>query len=173
MCRKAGLSESRKRKRFLELDNANRCSSHTQEQYVLDVCSLQNNNQHRLRRRGLENADDILETFKNQPLFSRGMPKKHEGLGPVKRFGVRYGRTVKFKRAVIEKMQKASTKCPYCHKDKVVRKTKGIWHCTKCTNTFTGQAYTFFAKPAALPPIEQVLAETQEKSAEEAVETTE
>lgn len=97
------------------------------------------------------------------------MAEKKEGLGPVKRFGVRYGRTVKFKRAVIEKMQKASTKCPYCHKDKVEKISKGIWHCLKCKNKFTGQAYTFVAKPATLPPVEQVLAELQEP-AEEPVE---
>ncbi len=100
------------------------------------------------------------------------MAEKEQGLGPVKRFGVRYGRTVKFKRAVIEKMQKASTKCPYCHKNKVIRKSKGIWYCEKCNNTFTGQAYTFVAKPTALPPIQQVLAETQQP-AEEAEEQSE
>ncbi len=95
------------------------------------------------------------------------MPEKDIGLGPVKRFGVRYGRTVKVKRAAVEVMQKNSTKCPYCNKHKVIRKAKGIWHCTKCKNTFAGQAYTFFAKPAALPPIEEVLAETKEPAEEE------
>jgi ribosomal protein eL43 len=91
------------------------------------------------------------------------MAEKKIGLGPVKRFGVRYGRTVKVKRAAIEIMRKKSTKCPYCCKNKVVRKSKGMWHCMKCKNTFAGQAYTFAAKPslAALPPIEEVLAETQ------------
>lgn len=97
------------------------------------------------------------------------MAEKKEGLGPVKRFGVRYGRTTKFKRAVIEKMQKASTKCPYCNKHQVKRQAKGIWHCLKCKNTFTGQAYTFTAKPsiAALPPIEEVLAEREEEETTE------
>lgn len=104
------------------------------------------------------------------------MPEKEAGLGPVKRFGPRYGRTVKVKRAAIELLQKASTKCPYCAKDKVVKKSKGVWHCTKCKNTFTGQAYTFAAKPsmAALPPVEQVLAEIEKPAEEEGtVETTE
>jgi large subunit ribosomal protein L37Ae len=110
-----------------------------------------------------------LESFKNQSLFHEGMAEKDHGLGPVKRFGVRYGRTVKVKRAAVEIMKKQSTKCPYCNKDKVERKSKGIWHCTKCRNTFTGQAYTFAAKPAALPPVEQVLAEI-EKPAEEETE---
>jgi large subunit ribosomal protein L37Ae len=101
------------------------------------------------------------------------MAEKKQGLGPVKRFGTRYGTTAKVKRAVIETTQKNSTKCPYCLKHKIVRKTKGIWHCTKCKNTFTGQAYTFTAKPGitALPPIEQVLAE-QEQPAEEETEAS-
>jgi large subunit ribosomal protein L37Ae len=99
------------------------------------------------------------------------MVEKELGLGPVKRFGPRYGRTVKVKRAAVEMLQKKSTKCPYCNKHKIMRKAAGIWHCTKCKNTFSGQAYTFVAKPSitALPPIEQVLAE-QETPAEE--ETT-
>lgn len=97
------------------------------------------------------------------------MAEKKEGLGPVKRFGVRYGRTTKFKRAAVEKMQKASTKCPYCNKHKVVKLSKGIWNCTKCKNKFSGQAYTFQAKSAmaALPPMEKVLAEIQRPPAEE------
>ncbi len=97
------------------------------------------------------------------------MVEKKQSLGPVKRFGARYGRTTKFKRAAIEIMQKKSTKCPYCNKDRVKRKSKGIWHCTKCKNTFAGQAYTFVAKPSitALPPVEEVMAETQEQSEEE------
>jgi ribosomal protein L37AE/L43A len=100
------------------------------------------------------------------------MAEKKEGLGAVKRFGVRYGRTVKFKRAAIEKMQKESTTCPYCQKDKVIKKSKGVWHCTKCLHTFTGQAYTFTGKSTleALPPIEQVLAEVQQPEQEETVE---
>jgi large subunit ribosomal protein L37Ae len=87
---------------------------------------------------------------------------------------VRYGRTVKVKRAAVEKMQKASTKCPYCSKHQVKRVTKGVWKCHKCKNTFTGQAYTF-AKPGitALPPVAEVLAEIQKPAEEEAVETTE
>ncbi len=94
------------------------------------------------------------------------MAEKDIGLGPVKRFGTRYGRTVKVKRAAVETLQKKSTKCPYCNKNKVIRKSKGIWHCTKCKNTFAGQAYTFVSKPAVLPPIEEVMAE-QENTSEE------
>lgn len=100
------------------------------------------------------------------------MPETKEGLGPVKRFGVRYGRTVKFKRAAVEKMQKASTKCPYCAKHHVKRISKGVWNCGKCGNKFTGQAYTFSAKDtmASLPPVEQVIAEAAQPEETEETE---
>jgi ribosomal protein L37AE/L43A len=121
---------------------------------------------------GLSRALALSKALKSDWGFHEHMPEKKQGLGPVKRFGVRYGTTVKVKRAAIEVMQKNSTKCPYCLKDKAERKTKGVWHCLKCNNTFTGQAYTFSAKSTltSLPPVEQVLAEIQKPAAEEAEE---
>ena len=65
-----------------------------------------------------------------------------KGLGPLKRFGARYGRTVKHKRAKVEREQKAAHKCPYCAKPKVSRVSYGIWECSKCKNKFTARAYT-------------------------------
>jgi large subunit ribosomal protein L37Ae len=61
---------------------------------------------------------------------------------PTKRFGSRYGRRVKKKFALIEKMQRAKHKCPYCNKVSVKRCSVGIWHCRSCEKTFTGKAYT-------------------------------
>ncbi len=96
------------------------------------------------------------------------MAEKRVGLGPVKRFGVRYGRTVKVRRAAVEVMQKNSTKCPFCNKHQVKRLAKGIWNCYKCNNKFTGQAYTFVAKPSItkLPPIEEEMAIPEEEETE-------
>lgn len=68
--------------------------------------------------------------------------------GSVKRFGVRYGTKLKGKIAKIESERHLSTKCPYCHYDRTKRLSSGIWHCTKCKNTFTGKAYSISA-PAA------------------------
>jgi len=65
-----------------------------------------------------------------------------KGLGPLKRFGARYGRTVKHKRAKVEMAQNAAHKCPYCSKMKVSRIAYGIWQCAKCDNMFTARAYT-------------------------------
>jgi len=63
-------------------------------------------------------------------------------LGPTKRFGARYGRTVKHKLAKIERALKQNHECPYCMKKKVKRMSVGIWHCSKCKALFTGKAYT-------------------------------
>ncbi len=71
--------------------------------------------------------------------------EKHER--GVRRFGVRYGRTVKRKLGKIEAQQRKHHECPFCHYAKVVRKAAGIWHCDKCNATFTSRAYTV-AKPA-------------------------
>ncbi|MDO8656077.1 MAG: 50S ribosomal protein L37ae [Nanoarchaeota archaeon] len=60
----------------------------------------------------------------------------------TKRFGARYGRTLRAKFAKIEMVQRAKQKCPYCNKTAVKRLSMGIWNCTKCKIKFTGKAYT-------------------------------
>ena len=60
----------------------------------------------------------------------------------TRRFGPRYGRTVKFKLAKIEEEQRKKHKCPYCHKTSVKRVAVGIWFCKKCKTKFTGKAYS-------------------------------
>ncbi len=68
--------------------------------------------------------------------------EKKVGLGSVKRFGVRYGRTTKHRLAKIEKQQKAPQKCPYCLKFGVKRVAVGIFECPTCKSKFTGKAFT-------------------------------
>ncbi len=70
------------------------------------------------------------------------MARKKGTLGAAKRFGARYGRKLREKVALIESEKRKSTKCPYCNYDKVKRLARGIWHCKKCSSTFTGKAYT-------------------------------
>lgn len=60
----------------------------------------------------------------------------------TKRFGVRYGRTVKEKLAKVEKNAKKSYKCPYCAAQKVKKQVAGVWKCGKCNKTFTGRAFS-------------------------------
>jgi len=64
------------------------------------------------------------------------------GAGSTKRFGTRYGRTLKQKFGEIEAESRKRHKCPYCHKTKVKRIATGIWQCRKCDTKFTGKAYT-------------------------------
>ncbi len=63
-------------------------------------------------------------------------------IGSMKRFGTRYGRTVKHNFAKIEHEQQKQHKCPYCAKTAVKRLSTGIWFCKKCNAKFTGKAYT-------------------------------
>lgn len=69
--------------------------------------------------------------------------------GSVKRFGPRYGRTVKNKLGKIEHEQRKLHECPKCLRPAAKRDSVGIWICTKCGNKFASKAYTV-AKPALL-----------------------
>ena len=62
--------------------------------------------------------------------------------GSVKRFGVRYGRTIKQKLGKIEAEQKKKQTCPYCKKLSVKRLSAGLWYCKKEGKKFTSRAYT-------------------------------
>ena len=63
-------------------------------------------------------------------------------LNSIKRFGVRYGRTVKQQFGEIEQLHRRYYKCQFCTKESVKRVTRGIWECTSCKVQFTGKAYT-------------------------------
>lgn len=89
-------------------------------------------------------------------------------LGPVKRFGVRYGRTPKYKLAVIETEQKARKPCPTCRKKTVKRLSAGVFQCSTCNVKFTGKAYTFEDKTA-----KEIIEETVEELKETVKEKTE
>ncbi len=58
-----------------------------------------------------------------------------------KRFGPRYGKTVKSRLDSVESQQKKSYSCPYCNYKKVKRVSAGIWKCDKCGKKFTSRAY--------------------------------
>ena len=61
--------------------------------------------------------------------------------GSAKRFGVRYGRTTRYKIGQIEKTMRGNIKCPYCAKLKIKRIAAGIWTCRNCHVKFSGAAY--------------------------------
>lgn len=89
---------------------------------------------------------------------------KEKGLGPVKRFGTRYGATTKHRLAAIEKEQKKAQTCPYCSKPKAKRIAYGIYECRKCTSKFTGKAYTVGRKTKQYEaPKEEIKEEVEEE----------
>ncbi len=59
----------------------------------------------------------------------------------TKRYGTRYGKTLKEKASRIEKNMRKRHNCPFCGKPAVRRVSAGIWHCRKCDSRFAGQAY--------------------------------
>jgi len=67
-------------------------------------------------------------------------------LGSIRRFGARYGRTVKHRFGKIESEQRKRHKCPYCSSVSVKRLAIGIWECRKCKSKFTGKAYSVTEK---------------------------
>jgi large subunit ribosomal protein L37Ae len=60
----------------------------------------------------------------------------------TKRYGTRYGKTVKDKAAKIEKQQRSKYVCPSCSREQVKRVALGIWECNKCGAKFANKAYT-------------------------------
>ena len=62
-------------------------------------------------------------------------------MNSTKRFGPRYGSTVKKRVEKIESRQKQKHKCPFCGRFSVKRVSVGIFLCSKCKKKFTGQAY--------------------------------
>ncbi len=67
--------------------------------------------------------------------------------GSIKRFGARYGRTVKHNLAKVEDELRHLQKCPYCYAVRVKRVANGIFLCSKCKAKFTGRAYSVAGKP--------------------------
>ncbi|MBN1275676.1 50S ribosomal protein L37ae [Candidatus Woesearchaeota archaeon] len=77
-----------------------------------------------------------------------GKKTKH---GSTKRFGPRYGRTLKNKIGKIEQQQKRPQRCPQCRYQQVSRESKGIWTCKKCGAKFTSKAYSVAKMPSLKP----------------------
>ena len=62
--------------------------------------------------------------------------------GSAGRFGARFGNILRRKVSEIEKFSRAKHKCPFCGKDKKVKRLAyGIWKCSACEKKFVGKAY--------------------------------
>lgn len=86
--------------------------------------------------------------------------------GSVKRFGARYGASLKEKFAKIEREQRKKHDCPYCRKPQVRRVALGIWQCKKCGSKFSGKAYTIGKKVAVKEEIKKEKIEQPEEELE-------
>ncbi|MBI2139852.1 50S ribosomal protein L37ae [Candidatus Woesearchaeota archaeon] len=65
-----------------------------------------------------------------------------ESFNSMRRYGARYGRSIKDKFGKIEAEQRKKHICPYCRAKQAKRLAVGIWHCLKCRAKFTGKAYS-------------------------------
>ncbi len=63
-------------------------------------------------------------------------------LGPMARYGSRYGYRLKKKAKNVEVVQKAKHECPKCGKKSMKRRSNGVWACTKCGAVMAGGAYS-------------------------------
>jgi len=63
----------------------------------------------------------------------------------TKKFGARYGKSVREKYAAIESKQRRKQKCPFCNKT-AKRAASGIWECQKCGKRFASGAYYLESK---------------------------
>lgn len=80
--------------------------------------------------------------------------KKKAQYGSVKRFGPRYGRTLKQKAGKIESQQKRSYQCPTCRYEQVRQESTGIWKCRKCGAKFASKAYSVSKLPTLQSNVE-------------------
>jgi len=62
--------------------------------------------------------------------------------GTAGRFGSRYGRFIRKRVDEMEKISRATHKCPRCDQVAVKRRGTGIWECRKCSFKFAGGSYT-------------------------------
>lgn len=87
-----------------------------------------------------------------------------KNLGAIKRFGARYGRSLKQRFVEIENLHRKKYRCPYCSNISVRRISRGIWQCRKCDAKFAAKAYTITKKKTA----KELAIETTGAEAEEA-----
>jgi len=69
------------------------------------------------------------------------MAKRTKKVGPVGRFGARYGVRARSRVRNVELVQRQKHVCPSCGHKKVKRVSTSIWQCKKCNVKFAGGAY--------------------------------
>ena len=77
-------------------------------------------------------------------------------ISSIKRFGPRYGRTLKNKFGKLEASHRKKYKCPSCSKESMKRLAAGIWQCIKCGTKLAGRAYNVPKKKTIKELVQEV-----------------
>lgn len=76
------------------------------------------------------------------------MTKHTKKVGPVGKYGTRYGSSIRKHLKKIEISQHKNYDCNFCGKKKVKRTSVGIWSCKGCNRTVSGGAWTLYTQAA-------------------------
>ena len=76
------------------------------------------------------------------------MAKHTKKVGPVGKYGTRYGSSIRKYLKKIEISQHQNYYCKFCGKKKVKRVSVGIWSCKGCYRTISGGAWSLDTQAA-------------------------
>lgn len=76
------------------------------------------------------------------------MSRHTKKVGPVGKYGPRYGSSIRKHLKKIEISQHSTFECNFCGKKKVKRISVGIWSCKSCHKFTAGGAWTLFTQAA-------------------------
>eukprot|EP00808_Paulinella_micropora_P030385 g27658.t1 len=81
-------------------------------------------------------------SFSFAPQRGSKMGKRTKKVGVVRKYGTRYGASLRKVIKKVEISQHKSYVCGFCGKDTVKREAVGIWKCRVCKKVMAGGAYT-------------------------------
>merc|ERR1712096_124810 len=76
------------------------------------------------------------------------MPKRTQKVGITRKYGVRYGASLRKIVKKFELTQHSKYFCTFCGVVGMKRKSVGIWECKKCKKVVAGGAWTYSTPPA-------------------------
>ena len=77
------------------------------------------------------------------------MGRKTKKVGVVRKYGTRYGASLRKQVKKIDISQHARYTCTFCGKDSVKREATGIWNCKACRKKIAGGAFVLSTATAA------------------------
>ncbi len=82
------------------------------------------------------------------------MSNSAKKIGPVARFGPRYGVRIRSRILEVEKEMARAIACPRCGATAVERKASAIWSCRHCGYKYAARAYVGTARKIVKPAAE-------------------